>query len=51
MDIKNLISETVIHKSFGKGVIQNVYKEYLEVDFPERDKRSKFMYPSCFTFF
>lgn len=48
MDIKNLINETVIHQSFGKGVIQNVYDNYLEIDFRECNKRSKFIYPSCF---
>lgn len=48
MEIKNLIGETVIHKQFGRGVITKAYEKYLEIDFPELNKQSKFIYPSCF---
>ena len=49
--IENLIEEKVIHKSFGTGIIRSVDDKYLEVDFPERNKKSKFSYPSCFNGF
>ena len=51
MDIRNLIKETVVHKSFGKGVIRNAYDKYLEVDFLQSKKQSKFIYPVCFSSF
>ena len=41
----------VIHKSFGKGIIRSVDEKYLEVDFMEKGKASKFSYPSCFNGF
>ena len=48
MDLEKLVNQTVIHKSLGKGIIRNVDEKYLEVDFIERGKVSKFMYPGCF---
>lgn len=51
MEIKELIGETVFHKSFGKGVIKGAYDKYLEIDFPECNRQSRFIYPSCFDAF
>lgn len=48
MDLEKLVNQTVIHKSFGKGVIRSVDEKYLEVDFMEKGKISKFSYPGCF---
>ncbi|MGN0424262.1 MAG: hypothetical protein ACI4FY_03015 [Acetatifactor sp.] len=48
MDLEKLINQTVIHKSFGKGIIRSVDGNYLEVDFIGKGKVSKFPYPSCF---
>ncbi|MBQ7920176.1 MAG: hypothetical protein IJ324_09595 [Lachnospiraceae bacterium] len=51
MDLEKLVNQTVIHKSFGKGIIRSVDEKYLEVDFMEKGKVSKFPYPSCFNGF
>ena len=51
MDLEKLVNRTVIHKSFGKGIIRSVDEKYLEVDFMEKGKVSKFPYPSCFNGF
>jgi|GEM_PF-3026738 len=51
MDLEKLVNQTVIHKSYGKGIIHNVGEKYLEVDFAEKGKVSKFPYPSCFNGF
>lgn len=48
MDLEKLVNQTVIHKSFGKGIIRSVDEKYLEVDFAEKGKVSKFPYPGCF---
>ena len=48
MKIEELLEETVVHKLFGTGIIRCVDDKYLEIDFPERGKKSKFVYPSCF---
>lgn len=48
MDLEKLVNQTVIHKSFGKGIIRSVDEKYLEVDFTEKGKVSKFPYPGCF---
>lgn len=48
MDLEKLVDQTVIHKSFGKGIIRSVDEKYLEVDFSEKGKVSKFPYPACF---
>lgn len=49
VEADKLINQTVIHKSFGKGIIIRIVdKKYLEVDFTEKGKVSKFAYPSCF---
>ena len=48
MDLEKLVNQTVIHKSFGKGIICSVDEKYLEVDFIEKGKVSKFPYPGCF---
>ena len=48
MDLEKLVNQTVIHKSFGKGIIRSVDEKYLEVDFVETGKVSKFPYPGCF---
>lgn len=42
MKAESLIGETVVHKVFGEGVIKAAYDKYLEVEFPERKKQSKF---------
>lgn len=51
MEIEKLLNEAVIHKSFGKGVISGADSKYLQVDFSEKNKTSKFAYPSCFNGF
>lgn len=48
MKIESLIGETMIHNSFGAGIIREVHENYLEVDFAEKKKQCKFLYPSCF---
>ena len=48
MDLEKLVNQTVIHKSFGKGIIRSVDKKYLEVEFIEKEKVSRFLYPDCF---
>ena len=48
MDSKKLVNQTVMHKTFGNGIIRSVDEKYLEVDFTEKGKISKFSYPSCF---
>ena len=48
MKIEEIIGETVIHKSFGNGIIREAHDKYLEVEFSEKKKQCKFMYPSCF---
>ena len=47
MDLEKLVNQTVIHTSFGKGIIRSVDEKYLEVDFVEMGKVSKFPYPGC----
>lgn len=51
MDLEKLVNQTVIHKSFGEGVIRSVDEKYLEVEFREKGKISKFSYPGCFNGF
>lgn len=48
MKIETLVGEALLHKSFGTGIIEEVHEKYLEVDFSEKKKHCKFMYPSCF---
>lgn len=48
IEANKLINQTVIHKSFGKGIICSVDEKYLVVDFRKKSKLSKFVYPSCF---
>lgn len=48
MDLEKLVNQTVIHISFEKGIIRSVDEKYLEVDFIEKGKVSKFPYPGCF---
>ncbi len=48
MDLEKLVNKTVIHKIFGKGIVRRVDEKYLEVDFTEKGKVSKFSYPNCF---
>ena len=48
MNLEKLVNQTVIHKSFGKGIIRNVDEKHLEVSFIEKGKVSKFLYPDCF---
>ena len=48
MDLEKLVNQRVIHKSFGKGIIQNIDEKYLEVNFVDKEKVSRFVYPSCF---
>lgn len=38
MDLEKLVNQTVIHKSYGKGIIHNVGEKYLEVDFAGKRK-------------
>ena len=51
MDLEKLINQTVMHKTFGKGIICSIDEKYLGVDFTEKGKVSKFPYPSCFNGF
>lgn len=51
MDLEKLVNQAVIHKTFGKGIIRSVDETYLEVDFTEKVKVSKFSYPGCFNGF
>lgn len=51
LETENLVEEIVVHKSFGTGIIKCVDDKYLEVDFPKKNKKSKFVYPSCFAGF
>lgn len=51
MDLEKLVNQTVIHKSYGKGIIRSADEKYLEVDFIEKGKVSKFSYPLCFNGF
>ena len=48
MDLEKLVNQTVIHKTFGKGIVRSADEKYLEVDFTEKGKVSKFSYPDCF---
>ena len=48
LEIEKLVEETVIHKSFGAGIIKEVDGKYLKIDFPEKNKKSTFAYPLCF---
>lgn len=48
LEIEELMEETVVHKSFGKGVVKSANVNYLEVDFPGKNKKSTFAYPLCF---
>lgn len=48
MEAMELIHLTVMHKMFGKGVICSADEKYIEVDFSEKNKVSKFAYPICF---
>lgn len=48
MEIQKLLNEIVMHKTFGKGIINGVDDQYLQVKFFEGSKTSKFVYPSCF---
>lgn len=48
LDLEKLVNQSVIHKSFGKGIIQNIDEKYLEVNFGDKEKVSRFVYPSCF---
>ncbi len=51
LETENLLEETVVHKLFGAGIIRSAADKYLEVDFPKKNKRSKFVYPLCFNGF
>ena len=51
LEIEKLVKEIVVHKLFGTGIITNVEDKYLEIDFPEKNRKSKFAYPSCFNGF
>lgn len=51
MDLNKLINETIIHKTFGNGLVLSWDEKYLEVKFAQKDKTSKFQYPSCFNGF
>ena len=48
LEIEKLLNRTVIHKVFGRGVVCAADDKHLEVEFPEKNKKSKFAYPSCF---
>ena len=47
MEISMLLDENVVHKSFGKGVINSADGKYLDVEFFKGNKKSRFLYPSC----
>lgn len=51
MEADKLINQAVVHKSFGKGIIRSLDEKYLEVDFAEKGKVSRFPYPFCFDVF
>ena len=44
MDLEKLVNQTVIHTSFGKGIIRSVDKKYLEVDFVAMDQKRTIYY-------
>lgn len=48
MKISMLLDENVVHKSFGKGVINSADGKYVDVEFFKGNKKSRFLYPSCF---
>lgn len=48
LNMEKLVEETVVHKSFGTGVVRGADDKYLEVEFPEKNKKSTFVYPLCF---
>jgi len=48
MDVNNLLGEIVEHKTFGKGVIHSIDEKYMTVEFKEKNKTSKFVYPAGF---
>ena len=48
LDLEKLVNQSVIHKSYGKGIVQNIDEKYLEVNFVHREKVCRFVYPSCF---
>jgi hypothetical protein len=51
MAIQELLNEIVIHKSFGIGIIKSIDDKYLQVEFIDKNKTSKFAYPACFNGF
>ena len=48
MDPKILDGKVVIHKSYGKGVVQKVDDKYLVVEFSEIGKKCTFQFPGAF---
>lgn len=48
MDIKHLEGEELVHTIYGKGLIIEADKQYLEVEFKGYQKTCRFSYPSCF---
>lgn len=48
---EKLINQTVIHKTFGKGIISGIDDKHLMAEFKEKDKIGKFSYPACFNGF
>ncbi len=48
MDPKKLDGKAVIHKSYGKGVIQKSDDKYLVVEFTEIGKTCTFQFPGVF---
>lgn len=48
MEIKDLIGAAVTHRMFGQGIVEEAHDNYIEVFFPQKGKKSKFFYPSCF---
>lgn len=45
---EQLINQIVIHKVFGEGIVHSVDEQHMEVFFADKNKVSKFAYPSCF---
>ena len=48
MEAGSLINLAVVHKIFGSGMIRGADEKYIEVEFAQKNKVSKFAYPLCF---
>lgn len=48
MELNKLKNEVVYHGVYGKGIVESVGENIIEVFFDNIDKSCKFSYPSCF---